>query len=619
MSHPRTSSSLPANGAGSPVTVDGITYVWNTVTGRWETQISKNINIVTKDTDANYTIPLSTFTTPLGSGESQAVAHKPNEELLTVIEVDQNFIQLKQGIASLERELTYWTHEFEQQDDRISDIEGDIYTIGGGLDFVSKSGGVFTGIISASTPNQQSGAGNNDVATTEYIQSKLGSLDINLKPEASRRGSIDLGTSNDYFRHAYLGSIYASKSGAKSTYLTSVGNIQYYPGSTLGSPTRAFEYVYAKEGVFAGGTVTIGEASLSETASGGVLIPTGSSIGIEENEIPTSFGNTIVDERFALDTVIGERLTTTFTAGAFIAANSPVKFISSGAVQAISSTNTSEAFIGFALANANINGDVSVVLSGLVNGFSGLTAGDAVHIEQNGTITQTKTSTTQKIGVATSTSQIFLFSQSNLDTYVVTREKIKLSDLSASVQNTASGTGSLNYNNTTGVFTYTPPDLSPYATKQYVADEISDVIDAAPGALDTLNELAAALGDDPNFSTTIATSLATKAPIDSPALTGTPTAPTPSALDSSTKIATTAFVQNLAGAQEIGDLSDVDIGTLQDGQVLAYSSSAQKFINQNQSGGVGSGTGGTVDFIVDGGTATTVSNDIIIFLDGGGA
>lgn len=620
MSHPRTSSSLPANGAGSPVTVDGITYVWNTVTGRWETQISKNINIVTKDTDANYTIPLSTFTTPLGSGEAQAVAHKPNEELLTVIEVDQNFIQLKQGIASLERELTYWTHEFEQQDDRISDIEGDIYTTGGGLDFVSKSGGVFTGIISASTPTQQSGVGNTNVATTEYIQSKLGLLDANLKPAPSRIGSIDLGTSSNYFRHAYLGNIYASKSNAKSTYTTPGGAIvQYYPGSSLGSTSRAFEYVYAKEGVFGGGTITIGEASLSETTSGGLLIPQNSSIGVEDNEIPTSFANTIIDERFALDTVIGERLTTTFTAGAFIAANSPVKFISSGAVQAINSTNTSEAFIGFALANANINGDVSVVISGLVNGFSGLTAGDAVHIEQNGTITQTKTSTTQKIGVATSTSQIFLFSQSNLDTYVVTREKIKLSDLSASIQNTASGTGSLNYNSTTGVFTYTPPDLSPYATKQYVADEISDVIDAAPGALDTLNELAAALGDDPNFSTTIATNLATKAPINSPALTGTPTAPTPSALDSSTKIATTAFVQNLAGAQEIGDLSDVDIGTLQDGQVLAYSSSAQKFINQNQSGGVGSGTGGTVNFIVDGGTATTVSNDIIIFLDGGGA
>ena len=91
MSHPRTSTSLPANGVGSPVTVDDIKYVWNTVTGRWETEISKNINIVTKDVDATYTIPLSTFTSPLSSAENQSVNHKPNEELLTVIEVDENF------------------------------------------------------------------------------------------------------------------------------------------------------------------------------------------------------------------------------------------------------------------------------------------------------------------------------------------------------------------------------------------------------------------------------------------------------------------------------------------------------------------------------------------------
>lgn len=37
---------------------------------------------------------------------------------------------------------------------------------------------------------------------------------------------------------------------------------------------------------------------------------------------------------------------------------------------------------------------------------------------------------------------------------------------------------------------------------------VSAVVDAAPGTLDTLNELAAALGDDPNFATTIADSLA---------------------------------------------------------------------------------------------------------------
>jgi len=51
------------------------------------------------------------------------------------------------------------------------------------------------------------------------------------------------------------------------------------------------------------------------------------------------------------------------------------------------------------------------------------------------------------------------------------------------------------------------------ATTAYVQNEISELIDAAPGALDTLNELAAALGDDANFSTTVTTALGTKLPL----------------------------------------------------------------------------------------------------------
>jgi len=43
-----------------------------------------------------------------------------------------------------------------------------------------------------------------------------------------------------------------------------------------------------------------------------------------------------------------------------------------------------------------------------------------------------------------------------------------------------------------------------------VQGQINAVIDAAPGALDTLNELAAALGDDPNFAATVTTALAGK-------------------------------------------------------------------------------------------------------------
>jgi len=59
----------------------------------------------------------------------------------------------------------------------------------------------------------------------------------------------------------------------------------------------------------------------------------------------------------------------------------------------------------------------------------------------------------------------------------------------------------------------------------YVTTQINNVVDAAPGALDTLNELAAALGDDANFSTTVTNSIATKLPLAGGTLTGGLTAP----------------------------------------------------------------------------------------------
>ena len=52
------------------------------------------------------------------------------------------------------------------------------------------------------------------------------------------------------------------------------------------------------------------------------------------------------------------------------------------------------------------------------------------------------------------------------------------------------------------------------ATTAYVQTELSQLIDSAPVALDTLNELAAALGDDANFSTTINTALGNRLRID---------------------------------------------------------------------------------------------------------
>ena len=74
------------------------------------------------------------------------------------------------------------------------------------------------------------------------------------------------------------------------------------------------------------------------------------------------------------------------------------------------------------------------------------------------------------------------------------------------------------------------------ATTAFVRTEISNLVASAPAALDTLDELANALGDDASFATTVTNSLSEKAPLASPTFTGTVTVPTPAnATDAATK------------------------------------------------------------------------------------
>jgi hypothetical protein len=58
------------------------------------------------------------------------------------------------------------------------------------------------------------------------------------------------------------------------------------------------------------------------------------------------------------------------------------------------------------------------------------------------------------------------------------------------------------------------------ANKTYVDTEVAGIVSSAPATLDTLNELAAALGDDPNFATTVTNSIGTKLPLAGGTLTG---------------------------------------------------------------------------------------------------
>jgi len=81
-----------------------------------------------------------------------------------------------------------------------------------------------------------------------------------------------------------------------------------------------------------------------------------------------------------------------------------------------------------------------------------------------------------------------------------------------------------------------------YQTAGDVTTAIEAVVGAAPGALDTLAEIANQLLSDESAAAALTTVVATKAPIDSPAFTGVPTAPTAPASTNNDQVATTAFV-----------------------------------------------------------------------------
>jgi len=98
------------------------------------------------------------------------------------------------------------------------------------------------------------------------------------------------------------------------------------------------------------------------------------------------------------------------------------------------------------------------------------------------------------------------------------------------------------------------------ASTSFVRTAIAELIDSSPDLLNTLNELAAAIANDPNFATTIATSLATKLPKDgSQAMTGELTL----SGDPITNLGavTKQYVDSAINAQMIYSTDDVPEGT----------------------------------------------------------
>jgi hypothetical protein len=84
----------------------------------------------------------------------------------------------------------------------------------------------------------------------------------------------------------------------------------------------------------------------------------------------------------------------------------------------------------------------------------------------------------------------------------------------------SSGTVSGNWSVTGTLTVATPSNDTDAASKVYVDTAVSNIIDSAPGALDTLNELAAAINDDASFATTVTNALAGKLALTGGTMTG---------------------------------------------------------------------------------------------------
>lgn len=119
------------------------------------------------------------------------------------------------------------------------------------------------------------------------------------------------------------------------------------------------------------------------------------------------------------------------------------------------------------------------------------------------------------------------------------------------------------------------------ASTAFVKAELAALIDSSPATLDTLNELAAALGDDPNFATTVSTALGEKAPVNSPALTGTPTAPTAVDTTDTTQLATTAFVKASTGLKAITSSGIFNLNNAPVGKIIAVDGNESNAVANN--------------------------------------
>jgi hypothetical protein len=139
-----------------------------------------------------------------------------------------------------------------------------------------------------------------------------------------------------------------------------------------------------------------------------------------------------------------------------------------------------------------------------------------------------------------------------------------------------------------------------YATQTYVQGQVSNLLNGAPALLDTLNELATAIGNDASFVTTITNSLAGKVNLSGGTMTGTLTlsgapvgnldAATKGYVDQKVALGLSSLPSSVSSLDE---LIDVDTSSATAGQILGWNGTSWVAVNNSGAKGDTGDTGDT--------------------------
>jgi hypothetical protein len=321
--------------------------------------------------------------------------------------------------------------------------------------------------------------------------------------------TVDLGTNSVRYKNLFLSG--ASTSASVTTGVATIDTLNVGVGATF-TATPVFNGGITVNGVsqLNGNATITGNTQLGDATSDTVnLVARINSSIVPEANNTRDLGST--SNRFRDLWISGTGTIATLAASSATISAGTINntVIGNATPQAITGTTitSTSGFSGNLTGNVtgNVTGNLTGAVTGNVTGnLTGNVASAGTSTFTNVTINGTLDMNAGTASTVTGLSAPVNGSDATTKAYVDAADALKLNLSGGSLS------GQLSMGNNKIVSLGAPTANADAATKLYVDTSIADLIGSAPGTLDTLNEIAAALGDDPNFSTTVMNEIATK-------------------------------------------------------------------------------------------------------------